>query len=175
MRVDRLDRRMSYGFLRATPFLVIIAVAVRPSDPGRVSRHRRSAVRGDILRSVDAGYVGNPSRCAGPATARACRVPPCGTIRDRRALLGRPWPPWVATPAENQMRYLVLIVMAIAVAGGVVVLTEALAEAGERFYSTLGFAAILLPVPCISSGMPSRSERIAPRNTVGRCLRRLAR
>ncbi len=56
-------------------------------------------------------------------------------------------PPWVATAAENQMRYLVLIVMASAMAGGFVVLREALSEAGERFYSTLGFAAIILAGP----------------------------
>jgi hypothetical protein len=55
--------------------------------------------------------------------------------------------PWQATAAENQMRYLVLIVMATAVAGGFVVLREALSEAGERFYSTLGFAAIMLSGP----------------------------
>jgi hypothetical protein len=56
-------------------------------------------------------------------------------------------PPWVATAAENQMRYLVLIVMATAIAGGFVVLREALSEAGERFYASLGFAAIILSGP----------------------------
>jgi hypothetical protein len=55
--------------------------------------------------------------------------------------------PWQATHAENQLRYLVLLVNAIAVAGGLVVLTKALSDAGERFYSTLGFAAILLAAP----------------------------
>src|SRR5437870_12175922 len=56
-------------------------------------------------------------------------------------------PPWVATAAENQMRYLVLIVMAMAAAAGFVVLKEALSEAGERFDSTLGFAAVILAGP----------------------------
>ncbi len=55
--------------------------------------------------------------------------------------------PWQANPAENQMRYLVLIVMATAIAGGFVVLREALSQAGERFYATLGFAAIMLSGP----------------------------
>jgi hypothetical protein len=55
--------------------------------------------------------------------------------------------PWAATPAENQMRYLVLILMAISTAGGFVMLREALSEAGERFYSTLGFAAVILAGP----------------------------
>ena len=67
------------------------------------------------------------------------------------ALLALLWvglgPPWVATVAENQMRYLVLIVMATAIAAGFVVLREALSEAGERFYATLGFAAIMLSGP----------------------------
>ena len=56
-------------------------------------------------------------------------------------------PPWVATAADNQMRYLVLILMAVSAAGGFVMLREALSEAGERFYSTLGFAAVILAGP----------------------------
>ena len=52
--------------------------------------------------------------------------------------------PWVASAAENQMRYLGLIAMALAVAGGFVVLKEALNQAGEPLYSTLGFAAVIL-------------------------------
>jgi hypothetical protein len=67
------------------------------------------------------------------------------------ALVGLLWvglgPPWVATAAENQMRYLVLILMASATAAGFVVLKEALCAVGERFYSTLGFAAIVLAGP----------------------------
>jgi hypothetical protein len=52
--------------------------------------------------------------------------------------------PWHATPPENVMRYLVLLASSIAVASAFVVLKEVLAEAGERFYSTLGFAANIL-------------------------------
>src|SRR3954452_23377203 len=55
--------------------------------------------------------------------------------------------PWQANAAENQMRYLVLIVMTSAIAGGFVVLREALNESGERFYATIGFAAIMLSAP----------------------------
>jgi hypothetical protein len=47
------------------------------------------------------------------------------------------------------MRYLVLIVKAKAAAGGFVVLKEALGEVGERFYSTLGFAAVIPAGPPI--------------------------
>src|SRR4029077_19510401 len=67
------------------------------------------------------------------------------------ALLALLWvglgPPWQATPAENQMRYLVLTAMAIAIVVGLVVLREALAEADEKFRSSVGFAAILLAGP----------------------------
>ncbi len=56
-------------------------------------------------------------------------------------------PPGGQTAAENQLRYLILLINAIAIAGGLVVLREALRKAGERFYSTLGFAAIMFATP----------------------------
>src|SRR4030095_4474185 len=43
--------------------------------------------------------------------------------------------------------YLILLVDSIAIAGGLIVLREALGDAGERFYSTLGFGAIVLAAP----------------------------
>jgi hypothetical protein len=52
--------------------------------------------------------------------------------------------PGEATPAENRMRFLVLLVGAIAVTGGFVVLEQALHEAGERFYLGLGSVANIL-------------------------------
>ncbi len=67
------------------------------------------------------------------------------------ALLALFWvglgPPWEATPPENQMRYLVLAVMTIAIVVGFVVLREALSEADEKFRSSVGFATILLAGP----------------------------
>ncbi len=56
-------------------------------------------------------------------------------------------PPGDQTRAEDTLRYLILLINSIAVAGGLIVLKEALSEAGERFYSTLGFAAIMLAAP----------------------------
>lgn len=56
-------------------------------------------------------------------------------------------PPWQATATENEFRYLVLLISTTAVTGGLIFLKELLNEAGERFYSTLGFAAILLASP----------------------------
>lgn len=55
--------------------------------------------------------------------------------------------PPLATPSENQLRYLILLINALMIAGGLVVLRQALSEAGERFYSTLGFAAIIFAFP----------------------------
>src|SRR5207253_4258195 len=78
------------------------------------------------------------------ATAGALLVTPFALVALLWIGLGGPWQ---ATTAENQMRYLVLIVMAAAVASGFVVLREALSQAGERFYATLGFAAIILSGP----------------------------
>ena len=56
-------------------------------------------------------------------------------------------PPWEATPPENQMRYLVLSAMSIAIVVGFVVLREALGEADKKFRPSIGFAAILLAGP----------------------------
>ena len=73
------------------------------------------------------------------------------------ALLIAPWalfsflpgigPPGDQTAAENELRYLVLLINAIAIAVGFVVLREVLSKGGEHFYSTLGFAAILIATP----------------------------
>jgi hypothetical protein len=49
--------------------------------------------------------------------------------------------PFQATASENQMRFLLLLANSIIVAGAFVVLKEEMSDAGERFYSTLGFAA----------------------------------
>jgi hypothetical protein len=54
------------------------------------------------------------------------------------ALVGLLWvglgTPWDANAQENQMRYLVLVAMAIAEVGGFVTIGAALGEAGELFY-----------------------------------------
>lgn len=52
-----------------------------------------------------------------------------------------------ASASENLTRYIVLFVSSIAVGGGLIVLRDALSEAGERLFSTLGFAAIVTASP----------------------------
>lgn len=52
--------------------------------------------------------------------------------------------PWEATPAENRMRYLVLLGGSVAVGSAFVLLWEALRQTGAQLYSTLGLAGNLL-------------------------------
>src|SRR5437667_7795480 len=141
-------RRVSYVFLCIFPFLSFVVFGVRAFRiPG-------------VYQAVGVAYFAAIAIAAWTLGARAIRA----DAQDRRllglagtllvtsfALVAFLWvglgPPWQANPAENQMRYLVLIVMATAIAGGFVVLREALSQAGERFYATLGFAAIMLSGP----------------------------
>src|SRR5437667_5282475 len=141
-------RRMSYVFLCIVPFLSFVVVGVRAFRvPG-------------AYQAVGVAYFAAIAIAAWTLGKRAIRA----DVQGRRllglagtllvtpfALVALLWvglgAPWQATAAENQMRYLVLIVMATAIAGGFVVLRDALSEAGERFYATLGFAAIMLSGP----------------------------
>lgn len=141
-------RRVSYVFLCIVPFLSFVVVGVRAFRvPG-------------IYQAVGLAYFAAIAIAAWTLSAGAIRA----DVQGRRllglagtllvtpfALVALLWVglggPWQATAAENQMRYLVLIVMASAIAGGFVVLREALSEAGERFYATVGFAAIMLSGP----------------------------
>jgi hypothetical protein len=141
-------RRVSYVFLCIVPFLSFVVGGVRAFRiPG-------------VYQAVGVAYFAAIAIAAWTLGARIIRA----GAQDRRllgsagtllvipfALVALLWVgiggPWQATVAENQMRYLVLIVMATAIAGGFVVLREALSQAGERFYATLGFAAIMLSGP----------------------------
>src|SRR5437764_129543 len=141
-------RRASYVFLCIVPFLCFVVVGVRAFRvPG-------------VYQALGVAYFAAIAIASWTLSAGAIRA----DVQGRRlhglagtllitpfALVALLWVglggPWQANPAENQMRYLVLIVMATAIAGGFVVLREALSQAGERFYATLGFAAIMLSGP----------------------------
>src|SRR5436190_13804429 len=141
-------RRVSYIFLCIVPFLSFVVVGVRALRvPG-------------LYQAIGVAYFAAVAIAVWTLSAEAIRA----DVQDRQmlglagillitpfALVALLWVglggPWQATAAENQMRYLVLIVMATAIAGGFVVLREALSQAGERFYATLGFAAIMLSGP----------------------------
>lgn len=51
---------------------------------------------------------------------------------------------WLATLVDQDIRYTLLVFAGLFAAGGLTVLKECLRQAGEDFYSGLGFAAILL-------------------------------
>lgn len=141
-------RRVSYVFLCIVPFLCFVVCGVRAFRvPG-------------VYQAVGVAYFAAIAIAAWTLSAGAIR----GDVQGRRllglagtllvtpfALVALLWvglgPPWQANAVENQMRYLILIVMATAIAGGFVVLRETLSEVGERFYATLGFAAIMLSGP----------------------------
>src|SRR5881275_3682342 len=118
-------RRVSYIFLCIVPFLSFVVVGVRALRvPG-------------IYQAAGVAYFAAIAIAAWTLSAGAIRA----DVQGRRllglagillvtpfALVALLWvglgPPWQATAAENQMRYLILIVMATAIAGGFVVLRE---------------------------------------------------
>jgi len=147
MRTDRGRRGLSYFALCAGLIAVFVVFGVRVSyGPGVY--YAIVAVQCVVL-CLAAWKLGAWAIRAEPEDRR--RLAAAG------GLLIAPWvlfsflagigPPGLQTAAENSLRYLILLLNAIAVAGGLIVLREALSEAGERFYSTLGFAAIVLATP----------------------------
>jgi hypothetical protein len=168
MRLDRLDRRMSYAFLCVTPFLVTIAVPVRTLRIAGVYH----VIRGVLFASTSIAASTLGARADGAEVQGRRQLGLTGLLLVAPfAIVALLWvglgPPWVATPAENQMHYLVLMVIAIAVVGGVVLLKDVLSEAGERFYSTLGFAGIILAGPLYLVWNSFRSECIFAKEHAG--------
>jgi hypothetical protein len=141
-------RRVSYVFLCIVPFLSFVVVGVRAFRVPGVYQTVGGAYFAAI--AIAAWTLGTRGIRAGAQDRRLLGL--SGTLLVTPfALVALLWvglgAPWQATAAENQMRYLVLIVMTTAIASGFVVLREALSEARERFYATLGFAAIMLSGP----------------------------
>ena len=141
-------RRISYIIVCATPFVATISTAAHPL---RI-RGLYHVIGGVLFATISIAVwiLGARAISADVQSRRLLAL--AGTFLVAPfTIVALLWvgigPPWVATAAENQMRYLVLIVMGTAVAIGCVVLREALGEAGERFYSTLGFAASILAGP----------------------------
>jgi hypothetical protein len=141
-------KRFCYWFLFAIFIVAVILGAIRPL---RVSPAYQ--LIGVIQFAAMALAVWTLGARAITATARGPRLLALAGIFlvTPFALLALLWvgigPPWEATPAENQMRYLVLSAMSIAIVVGFVVLREALSAVDEKFRSTVGFATILLAGP----------------------------
>src|SRR5438876_7245993 len=141
-------RRFSYWFLFAIFIVAIVLAAIRPL---RVSPMYQ--VIGVIQFGAMAFAAWTLGARAITSTSRGPRLLALAGIFliTPFALLALLWvglgPPWQATPAENQMRYLVLTAMTIAIVVGFVVLREALGEADIKFRSSVGFATIMLAGP----------------------------
>ena len=148
MPASREIQRLSYVFLCSGPFLVIVLAGIRALRiPGVYQM--TGVVVFFVFAIATWMLAGRGIRVQEPemrlaALAGMLLVLPFSLVALLWVGLG---PPWLASPAENQMRYVVLIVMAAAVVGGCVTLKEALSEAGERFYSTVGFAGMILAGP----------------------------
>lgn len=137
-------RRISYLFLCAFPLVALGFCSARPLRTAGLSQ-----VVGVVLftaLAVAAWVVGLRVirlQAEGPgklALAGALLIAPYGIMSLMWVGLGAPFQ---ATLSENYMRYLVLVWDSILITIGFVVLKDALSEAGERFYSSLGFAAAL--------------------------------
>jgi hypothetical protein len=141
-------KRFSYWFLFAIFIVAIFIGAIRPL---RVSP--MCHVIGVIQFGAMAFAAWTLGARAITSTSRESRLLALSGILliTPFALLALLWvgigPPWVATAPENQMRYLVLTAMTIAIVLGLVVLRQALGEANEKFRSSVGFATIMLAGP----------------------------
>jgi hypothetical protein len=140
-----VSRRFCYWFLVAIFIVAIVLGAIRPlrvSPFCQVIRVIEFAAMALAAWALGARAITTQAR--GPrllALAGIFLITPFALLALLWVGLG---PPWQATPAENQMRYLVLTAMAIAIVG-FVVLTEALGEVDEK--SSVGFTTILLARP----------------------------
>jgi len=148
MLTDHRKRRISYVFLFAAPFFAFGAAAARPLRVSGLYQIIGAVMFAAIFTAawtvgVRAISVDSEKR-RHLAVAGALLLAPFALVALLWVGIGAPW---MATPAENQMRYLVLMVMVLAASSGLVALRQALWEAGERFYSTLGMAAVLLACP----------------------------
>lgn len=143
--MDYTFRRISYVFLCTVPVLAIAVAAPRALRVSPVYQTVGGVLFAAIV--IAAWVLGARSITAG-AEGKQRLALAGGLLLTPFALVVLLWvglgPPWDANPRENVMRYFVLLVSSAAVSSGFVVLKEALSEAGERKYSTLGFAAAML-------------------------------
>jgi hypothetical protein len=143
--MNPISRRVSYIFLCAVPVLAIVLAAVRALRVPGVYQTLGVVVFAAI---VVATWMLGGRTIKGGAQAELGLAIAGGFLITPFALVSLFWvglgPPWESTASENVMRYLVLLASSVAVSGGFVMLKDALSEAGERVYSTLGFAAAIL-------------------------------
>ena len=136
------DRRFSFGFLCALPFVALALAAPRPLHD--VPGHEFFGIVPFAIALACMWRLG------GPALRR--EESPDRTLVLAATLLLVPWlliallwtglgAPFQADRLENQHRYIVLMVNALSVGAGFMLLRDALRERGERFYGGALFAA----------------------------------
>ena len=135
-------RRISYVFLCALPFLDIALLGARPLRvPGLYQSIGAVLFAAIAVAAWILGVSAIGSAAAAPrkgALAGALLILPFAIMSLLWVGIGAPFQ---STAEENSMRFLVLVASSIIVASAFVVLKEALHDAGERLYSTVGFAA----------------------------------
>jgi hypothetical protein len=142
MRLKNIIGRVSYVFLCISPLLVGIFAGVRDL---RIPGVYQTLGGGLFLSIVIAAWLLGGRAIKFGAGAERMFALAGGLLIAPWAFISLLWvglgTPWEATAAENEMRYLVLLSGSIAVTFAFVVVEKLLSDTGERFYSTLGFAA----------------------------------
>ena len=141
-------KRFCYWFLFAIFIVAIVLAAIRPlrvSPAHQVIGIIQFAAMALAAWTLGARAVTSTSR--GPRSLALTGI----LLITPFALVALLWvglgPPWQATATENQMRYLVLTAMTIAIVVGFVVLREALGNADEQSRPSVGFGMIMLAGP----------------------------
>jgi len=139
--MSRTARRVSYAFLCAFPFLDFVLLGLRPLRVPGVHQ----AIGGFMFAAiaVAAWVLGATAIRASAAEQRKDALAGALLIVPF-AIMSLLWigigAPFQATAEENSMRFLVLVASSIIFSGAFVVLKDALHDAGERLYSTVGLA-----------------------------------
>lgn len=142
-----LGRRASYLFLCFSPILMAAVWSTRLLAAPIV----RYASAGVLICAIltAAWTLGARTIVAGAAERR--RLAMVGglliAVWSSLTLIGVLGTPDQATIPENKLRYLVLLTDTIAIASALMILRDTLNDAGERFYSALGFSAAALAGP----------------------------
>ncbi len=147
MPADQVKRRVSYVILCITLIVITVMFGVRATYPQWLYyaivgllliliTSSTLALGGSSIRSKDDSREMS-------AAAGMLLIAPWGLF----TLLAGYGRPDQATNAENQFRYLILMINSIAVAGGLIMVRQVVSERKERFFSTLGSVSIGLATP----------------------------
>lgn len=141
MRDAQALRRIAYRFLCTAPVIIFPLASARPLRVPIIHVTGGLLLFGAIALSTVT--LARPTKASSDASdsllglAGALLLTPVALVALFWIGLG---PPWDATPAENKMRYGVLLAASTGVTGGFVLLRDALRDAGERVYAAVALA-----------------------------------